>query len=161
MKTDENAMLVCDLLAERKAEDIVVIDTTNLENPVEYLVFATCKDYVHANELAVFVVEEIGKKGVKLVTREGFGHAEWIVLDFDKFFVHISTADIRDKYNIEKLFTDGRNVKKYKKVIKERKEEEEEILKNQRKQEKKNIKAQKKVEGAEEKTSKKKKKSDK
>ena len=119
MENLELIYLTCNSLSLFKGEDIVVVDTTQMANTADYFIFATATSSTQANAIANYVTEELEKHDIKLLGREGFGMAEWIALDFDMFFVHIFTKDLREKYNIEKFINDGKNLKKFETIQKE------------------------------------------
>lgn len=119
MDNFELVCLACKSIEENEGKDIVVVDTRKVQNLVEYVVFVSAKDHSLVSSIADKVTAVLSKKGVHLLQREGFGITDWVALDFGAFFVHIFTKDVRDKYNIEKLMSDGKNSKKYEVIKKE------------------------------------------
>ena len=119
MENFDLVYLACDCIEENEGKDIVVVDTRKIPNLVEYFVFVSAKDHTQVATIADKVTELLSKKKVDLLQREGFGMADWIALDFGAFFIHIFTKDEREKYNIEKLVSDGKNAKKYESIKKE------------------------------------------
>lgn len=139
-------LTACDSLNKNKGKNIVVIDTSKNDNPIKYFVFVTADDFAHCAVLADDVVRVLESQKLTLSQREGFGRAEWIALDFDNFFVHIFTKELREKYNIEKMLSDGKNTKKYETILKEIKVKEKKVLNLKKEQEKKEKKLSKEKE---------------
>lgn len=96
-------------LDENKAENVTLIDVSYLSNIADYFVIATANSTVHARALEGKVEEVLEAAGHKVIRRDGTGDNRWIVLDFGTLIVHIFTAEIREYYHIEKLWSDGKN----------------------------------------------------
>lgn len=97
-------------LQDLKAENIVCIDLSKIENAVcDYFLIGTGTSNTHVNALA-----EAIKKEVKTILKEnpwhseGFGNAEWIILDYVNTVVHIFQAEARNFYNLEELWADAK-----------------------------------------------------
>lgn len=120
MKVPENIFKLCKFLDDKKAENIIVFDTTKMSNVANYNIIATATSVTHTKALADYVeIESLKEKELNLLNREGFNLSEWIILDFDEVFVHIFTKEKRDYYNIEKLLSEGNNNKSFEKIKKE------------------------------------------
>ena len=131
MKVPQNVLDLCGYLEEKKAEDIVIIDTTKMSNIANYNIIVTATSTAHTKGIADFLEEEIAKNSsINLFNREGFNLSEWIILDWDDIFVHIFTKEKRDYYNLEKLLNEGNNSKTYKKFLKEIKKQSEKVEKS-------------------------------
>ncbi|NLY19273.1 MAG: ribosome silencing factor, partial [Clostridiaceae bacterium] len=65
--------------------------------------------------LADEVEFKLKEKGAKLLRREGYNSARWILLDYGEIVVHIFHEEDRDYYNLEHLWQDGRPVIRYNK----------------------------------------------
>ncbi|MBI2280703.1 MAG: ribosome silencing factor [Bacteroidetes bacterium] len=96
-------------LQEKKAENIVTIDLRSLENAVcDFFVICTGTSSTHVGALSKAAEEEVRKTlGEKPWHAEGFGNAEWILLDYVNTVVHIFQDEARNFYNIEGLWADA------------------------------------------------------
>lgn len=96
-------------LQEKKAENIVTIDLRSLENAVcDFFVICTGTSSTHVGALSKAAEEEVRKTlGEKPWHAEGFGNAEWILLDYVNIVVHIFQDEARNFYNIEGLWADA------------------------------------------------------
>lgn len=103
------AVKACELFEDNKAESVMLIDVSYLSNIADYFVIATANSNVHAKALTDKLEEEMEKQGQKVIRRDGVGDGRWLVLDFGTFIVHIFTADMREYYHLEKLWSDGKN----------------------------------------------------
>lgn len=156
MKIPQYVLDLCKYLEEKKAEEIVVIDTSKMPNVANYNIIATATSTAHTKAIAAFLEEEIAKNtSLNLFNREGFNLSEWIILDCDEIFVHIFTKNKREYYNLEKLLTEGSNTKTYQKLLKEEKKQSEKEEKIKKDQEKKLVNKPKKEKIKKEKSDKK------
>lgn len=122
------AVKACELFDENKAEGVTLIDVSYMSNITDYFVIATANSNVHAKSLVDKVEEELEKYGQKVIRRDGIGDGRWLVLDFGTLIVHIFTADMREFYHLEKLWSDGKNTLNMvgiKKLIEQSKQEQE------------------------------------
>jgi len=100
-------------LQEKKAENIICIDLKEIDNSIcDFFVIASGTSNTHVNALAESVKEEI-KKTLKDNPwhGEGFGNAEWILLDYVNVVIHIFLEDARTFYNLEGLWGDAKITK--------------------------------------------------
>lgn len=96
------------LLDEKKASDIVAIDIKGVSPVSDYVVIATANVDRHARFLGNALKEELKEQGLNVVRSEGLQGGDWVVLDFFEAIVHIFVPEMREKYQIEKLFADGK-----------------------------------------------------
>ena len=95
-------------LQDLKGEEIVKIDLTSIENAVcDYFLISTGNSNTHVNALADSVKKEIKDLlNEKPWHSEGFGNAEWIILDYVNTVIHIFQKEAREFYNLEELWAD-------------------------------------------------------
>ena len=103
------AVKACEIFDENKAENVMLIDVSYLSNIADYFVIATANSTTHAKALVDKIEEALEGMGQKVYRRDGLGDGRWLVLDFGSLIVHIFTAEIREFYHIEKLWSDGKN----------------------------------------------------
>lgn len=126
MKVPQNVIKICEFLKDKKAENIVVVDTTKMKNVVDFNIIVTATSTTHTKALADYVEEEVVKlnSSLELVNREGFNLSEWIILDYGELFVHIFTKQKRELFSLEKLLNEGNNLKTFERIEKEAERQE-------------------------------------
>lgn len=103
-KTDEKLLkLVEKTLDDNKAENIVVIDLKGKTSIANYMVIASGTSNRHVASLAEKVKEEL-KKNNYTTSSEGEEKANWILIDAFDVIVHIFCPEVRDFYNLEKMW---------------------------------------------------------
>ena len=100
-------------LQELKGEGIVYVDLSSVDNAVcENFIICTGTSNTHVNALAGSVEKEVRKTlNEKPWKTEGFGNAEWIILDYVNTVVHIFQEESRSFYNLDGLWADAKITK--------------------------------------------------
>ena len=92
-----------------KANEIVSLNLKEIETAVcDYFIICHGTSNTHVNAIADTVIEETLKSlKDKPFSKEGTESGEWILLDYGNVVVHVFQKEIRDFYNIEKLWGDA------------------------------------------------------
>ncbi len=102
---------ITDTLENNKAEDVTVIDLRGKTSIAEYMVVASGTSQRHVASLAEKVFEELKKSGYKS-SMEGEEKADWVLIDAFDVIVHIFKPEVREFYNIEKMWQSVANLRK-------------------------------------------------
>ena len=78
----EMAKLACEALADKKGEDIRVIDIAGISVLADYFIIANGTNESQVRALVDNVEETLGKAGYEVKQREGYGLGNWVLLDF-------------------------------------------------------------------------------
>ncbi len=106
----EKLKLIKKLLEDKKAEDIVVLDVSEMTNIADYFIVVTANSEVHARSIAEYLEEELSKYGYSLHHIEGLESGKWILADALDIIIHIFTKDWREYYGIEWLWSEAKRV---------------------------------------------------
>ncbi len=96
--------LVVEALEDLKAKDIKVLDVRGKSSITDMMVMASGASDRQVRALADSVVEKARQSGVQPLGVEGQQAGEWIVVDLVDVVVHIMLPQVRDFYNLEKLW---------------------------------------------------------
>ena len=102
--------VIIDALQDKKAEDIRVIDISNVSVIADYFVIASGSNTNQIQAMVDNVEEEMFKAGYDDPKVEGYNTASWILLDYKDVIVHVFSEDDREFYNIERIWRDGKEV---------------------------------------------------
>ncbi len=91
------------LIEDRKGEDVVVIDLSDVSIPTSYFVVAGADNPVHAKALINALRQGLPAKPSH---SEGVSERKWVVLDYGDIVVHILEKEAREFYDIESLWAD-------------------------------------------------------
>ena len=106
------ATIVAAELDLHKAVDVDIIDLDGKTIVADYFVIASATSSTAVKALGGYVEDRLTKTyGIDPTRRDT--DKEWLALDYGGVIVHIFTQKTREFYNIERLWTDGTNVKRY------------------------------------------------
>ena len=104
IESSELARRLVDLLSDRQAEDIVLLDIHEIAYFTDFFVIATAQNQRHAAALIDALEKELANEGVKALHREGEASSGWVLVDYGGVIVHIFTPEQREFYNLEGLW---------------------------------------------------------
>ncbi|MBD5525157.1 MAG: ribosome silencing factor [Lachnospiraceae bacterium] len=113
MDSKEIAKLAIEALEDKKAEDIKVIDISEVSVIADYFIIANGTNNSQIQALSDNVEEKLGKAGVPLRQIEGYNSANWILLDFHDVIIHIFDKENRLFYDLERIWRDGKLVENF------------------------------------------------
>lgn len=106
METKELALEAAKLLDLKKAEDVLFIDVSEKSSFADYLVIATAGSDRQAEALADDVEDKMAELGISERLCEGRKKTGWVLLDFGDIIVNVFSREMRDKYDLEKVWGD-------------------------------------------------------
>ena len=95
---------IISILDSAKAENLKIIDLTNKSSIADSFIIATCRSTRHADSTADELIRRLKKVGIKCPNPEGRPKCDWIIVDAGTVLVHLFRQEIRDLYNLEKLW---------------------------------------------------------
>jgi len=95
---------------DKKATDVVVLDLRKGSAFTDFFVICTGANVRQVQAIAEAMQAAIGKTGARPALVEGKSHAEWVLIDYFDFIVHIFTPAKREFYNLERLWGDAERV---------------------------------------------------
>jgi len=109
-KAKEMAKIAFQALDEKKGEDILIIDISQVSTIADYFIIANGNSTSQVNALVDNLEEQLGKAGYDCRQREGYNTGAWVLLDFADVIVHVFDKENRSFYNLERIWSDGREV---------------------------------------------------
>ena len=105
MQIEELLTVVNAELEERKGENITTIDVKGRTSFTDFMILVTATSERHAKSLGDYVIEKVKSHKIKPLGVEGDGTSEWVLLDLGDIILHIMTAQARELYQLEKLWS--------------------------------------------------------
>ena len=112
-KFDSLVYDMAQILDNRKAEDIVLIDVKGITIIADSFIICSGRSSTHIKTLADELEEQMAKRGIFKTRIEGYQEARWKVMDFGDILVHIFHNDERKFYDIERLWKSQDNFENY------------------------------------------------
>jgi len=111
-KENDNKILqiITDTLDDMKAEDVLVIDLEGKTSIASYMVVASGTSNRHVASISQKIEENLKASGYR-TTVEGEQKADWVLIDAFDVIVHIFRPEVREFYNLEKMWTSAANLR--------------------------------------------------
>ena len=108
VSAEQVARVAAEAMSDKKAQDIIALDLTELSDVCDYFVIATGAN----NRQVDTLVDEVEEKVAEACQEhpfsiEGRDQRTWILMDYGSVLVHVFTPEAREYYRLEKLWGDA------------------------------------------------------
>lgn len=105
----EKLLKLCEEIAyDRKAENIIRLDLSDMSAVSDYFVLCTGTSEPHVRAVAERIQRGVLEKlKVKPIHVDGSPESGWIIVDFGNVMIHVMTAESRQLYQLEELWNDA------------------------------------------------------
>jgi len=110
MQAEQMRQEIVQALADAKGQDIKVLDVRKITDFTDYMIIASGTSSRHVQTLADKVCVHMKALGLMPVGREGEAVGDWVLIDFGDVVAHLMRPQVRDLYNLEKLWGDGERI---------------------------------------------------
>lgn len=108
---DEEVKLAIVSASEKKAFDLTVLDLREIATFTEFFIIASANNQRQVQAICDEIQEQLKKQlNSKAVRIEGYNSAEWVLLDYGDFIVHVFEQKAREFYDLERLWRDAKKV---------------------------------------------------
>lgn len=105
MKAEAIKNLAVAALEDLKAVDIRVLNVGKMTSVTDYMIIAGGTSNRHVRSLLDAVVVKAKERGITPLGVEGEQHAQWGLVDLGDVVVHVMLPEVRDFYQLEKLWS--------------------------------------------------------
>jgi ribosome-associated protein len=109
-RLDERVLQALHAASEKKAIDLVVLDLQDIASFTDYFVITSGANERQVQAIADGVSDTLKKVGSPAARVEGYKTAEWILLDYGDFIVHVFEQKARSFYDLERLWRESKRV---------------------------------------------------
>lgn len=102
--------LIYQALEDKKGEDIVMIDISQVSVLADYFVICSAGNDSQIQALVDNVDEKMHENWYQIRQQEGRNSGTWVLLDYGDVIVHIFERENRSFYNLERIWNDGRRI---------------------------------------------------
>lgn len=107
---DERLKLALNAAADKKALDPIVLDLRPIANFTDFFLIVSGSNTRQVQAIADEIIERLKHEGVRAGRVEGRQSAEWVLLDYGDFIVHVFEGKARQFYDLERLWRDAARV---------------------------------------------------
>jgi ribosome-associated protein len=112
MKKDPLATLnlIAQTIYDKKGINILALDVRGISFMTDFVLIAEGNVDRHVSAIGKAIIEALEKNGEQVLHTEGVKDGEWAVIDLFDTMVHLFKPGLRDKYQLEQLWKDGKIV---------------------------------------------------
>ena len=107
---DERVLATLHAASEKKAIEPVVLDLREISSFTDYFVIVSGANERQVQAISDAIYESLKKAGHAAARVEGYKTAEWILLDYGDFVVHVFEQKARKFYDLERLWRESKRV---------------------------------------------------
>ena len=107
INSNKIAKKISQLMLEKKAIDIKLINLNNITTLTDYFIICTSESDPQTRAIFNHIKDELLKDNIKPWKTEGYEHLQWVIMDYINFVVHIFNKETREYYNFERLWADA------------------------------------------------------
>jgi ribosome-associated protein len=100
--------VVLDTLENAKSEDVVCIEIKGKTSIGDQMVVASGRSQRHVGAIADHLITKLKDEGFGRARVEGLPHCDWVLIDAGDVIVHIFRPEVREFYNLEKMWSADR-----------------------------------------------------
>jgi ribosome-associated protein len=95
---------------DKKASDVVILDLRNTPAFTDFFVLCSGQSTRQVKAIVDAVEETLRAEKIRPAHVEGYDRAEWILMDYFTFIVHVFTPQTRAFYSLERLWGDAKRI---------------------------------------------------
>lgn len=101
------ARLAVDALEDKKAEDITILDISEVSVLADYFIIAGGSNRNQVQAMADSAEDALGRAGYEPKQIEGYQTGNWILMDYRDIVIHVFDEENRLFYDLERIWRDG------------------------------------------------------
>ena len=87
--SQNEAQRISELMLEKKALDIIIIDVRKITTLTDFIVVCTSESEPQSRAITDHINQKMKEEGVRSWHTEGYEHLDWVLVDFVNIVVHI------------------------------------------------------------------------
>ncbi len=100
------AKIIIETLDDAKAENIVKIDIRGKSSLTDFMIVASGRSHRHVGAIADRLSQALKDNNFGKARIEGLPHCDWVLIDGGDIIVHIFRPEVREFYNLEKMWSE-------------------------------------------------------
>ena len=106
--SQNDAQRISELMMEKKAIDIIIIDVRKITTLTDFFVVCTSESAPQTRAITDHINLTMKKEGTKSWHIEGYEHLDWVLIDYVNIVTHIFSKETREYYEFERLWADAK-----------------------------------------------------
>lgn len=100
--------LIAQTVFDKKGTNILALDVRGVSSLTDFVLIAEGSVDKHVIAIAHAIIDRLGKAGYEPINVEGMEIGDWVVIDYFDIMVHLFMPGLRDKYQLEELWRQGK-----------------------------------------------------
>jgi len=109
LDVDQLHSLILQSLDDDQAQEVISIPLTGKSDIGDYMVIASGRSTRQVASMAAKLADKIKQESGRIARVEGLPAADWVLIDADDVIVHIFRPEVRNFYNLERMWSFGDN----------------------------------------------------
>ncbi len=101
---------IAQVIYDKKGFNILALDVQGLSSITDFLLIAEGNVDRHVSSIGRAIMDVLGEKGEEPIHVEGLKVGDWAVLDYGEITVHIFSPGLRERYSLERLWSESKIV---------------------------------------------------
>lgn len=106
----ETLNLIAQVIYDKKGFNMLALDVKGISSITDYLLIAEGNVDRHVISIGRAIVDELRDRGMRPIHAEGMQIGDWVVLDYVDVMVHLFMPNLRERYSLERLWSDSKIV---------------------------------------------------
>lgn len=107
----ELARHIVEAIADKKGENVLLLDIRDISILADYFVIGSAASARQTRAIVEWIKQEVRQTfDVRPWHVEGEPESGWVLMDYGDIVVHLFTPEMRDYYDLEGLWRDGKVV---------------------------------------------------
>lgn len=102
---EEKKKIILEAAEDKLASDIVSLNIGDMTTIADYFIIMSGNSVNQTQAIAEEIEFKLEEAGFEQRGKEGLREGQWIILDFNDIVIHVFHKEMRDYYNLEKLWT--------------------------------------------------------
>lgn len=94
----------------KQAKDVRVLDLREITSLADFFVICSGANARQIQAIADEIAQKLKKLGERPSSIEGYDNAEWVLMDYGDYVIHIFSPAARTYYDLERLWRDAKSV---------------------------------------------------
>jgi ribosome-associated protein len=107
LSTEEKTTLISQIVADKKAMDVVVLDMADASSITDYFVICSGGSQRQVQAIADAIDAQLKQAGITSLGVEGYREGHWILMDYGDVIVHVFSQETREFYDLERLWANA------------------------------------------------------
>jgi ribosome-associated protein len=106
----EKARIAVEAARDKAGQDVVVLDVREVVSFADLLMIVTGRSDRQVKAIADGIAQALSARGERRLGMEGYDEGRWVLIDLADLVVHVFQSDVREHYDLERLWSDAKRI---------------------------------------------------